>query len=704
MNLLEEIQKAIAKARTPDQAERLAVEYIAKLDMKNPDTRQQAVERCKQILSVVEDNREISSLDAKTLHSLITKIHLSDIGLDIPFRYISRDEAVKKHNVSTTTLGFYTPSSDSITFIDETVYGFLTTRALTEEFRDKSNPNKPQTEGIKLTKFNSIAEQIQTICHECQHAIQKRTFEGLQLDQMTTDGYIIDKQNATRECYLTATSKYGKNEIYWDNHDEFYNELDADEKGYEQSLGLLRELSPSIYQTAVERFGFEKLRQTCKEKKRSYEEVTWSHKTNPNNAPVSASHKASMIIDTILPQLSSSRRKDIFKEIPSLYITYNSDGSKKSLAQVEREREANINRLLVMGTPEEIKVKVPRIIRTYETAIESDPVLSFERCMKQIAELSWDGTRHYSRGGESLEEKYDHAKVIAELKAATEKAGELASYIEDCDYKIVKQAFAKCKRDLEISKKTDQRSWRFYNEKRRAMYGIESEIMKNRDFKIVKERDEREAAKKRMNEMQAEEIIKKVFPNFTPQNIIFEDVANGSLFKEADNVEQKLLLIESYKKYVQDCAKYRQTKHKLPQVSSQDLLAAIHNFYNFQYSDLQKQEFERKLKNGEIEILKNVYTDDGYLDRKQELLPHATKKVEPVTQEEIKQVKEQPTSAPQQAPQTRKQEEKEEFDEYGVRIPPKETQPTTRANDQAVRSAQEQQEEHVRQQGYERSM
>lgn len=171
-------------------------------------------------------------------------------------------------------------------------------------------------------------------------------------------------------------------------------------------------------------------------------------------------------------------------------------------------------------------------------------------------------------------------------------------------------------------------------------------------------------------EKQAEEIIKKVFPNFTPQNTITREITKYSSVV-VDNAEQKLLLMESYKKYVQDCVKYRQTTHKIPRVSSQDLLAAIHDYYSFQLTDAQKQDFERKLKNGEIEILKNVYTDDGYLDKKREILPHATKKVEPAKKVEIKQGKQQPTPAPQKSPQTRKQE-KVEYDEYGVRILPKE--------------------------------
>lgn len=679
MNLLEELQNTVAKAKTPEQAQKLLVDYLSSLDFSNEEMKRSGFSLVSHFLERVQKGEQLNLLETKAIVTTMFKIVMEDYGLkDIKIHF--RDKTPEEKFVA----AFYRDHDKSVTFFNDS-----------QEFKDFMSGNLDLN-----TRLNILSNDIfRVVAHELRHAVQFRRLESnsIRPEDVNTRNFLMSKQFLSQQ-FSEIAPKYKRTNInkqlYSLNHDKFIYEIDANAAAHSETIYLLEELSPTLFEKQINqqrRYRDERL-----DKLKNSENIEWKHDTNPNNDVVNANHKASLVIDTVLPQLNSKDRKFLFEKNPILHMTYNPDGSKKSLEQVEREREANINRILVTGTPEDVKKQVPRIIRTYETAIESDPVLSFERCMKQIATLSWDGARYYSRGGENLEEKWDHAKVIAELNAAVKKAEKLASYIEEVDYKIVKQAFAKCKKDLEISKKTDQRSWMFYNEKRRAMYGIEREIMLNRDFRIIKERDRKEAAKKRMNEMQAKETIKKVFPNFNPQNIRFEGIANSSVLKEANNVEEKLLLMESLKQYMQDSAKYRQTKHKTPVVSQQDLYMAIRSFYNFEATDEQKQEFERKLKNGEIELLKNVYTEDGYLERKQELLPHATKKIESVTKEEIKQVKEQPLPAPKQEPQTTRQEEKEEFDEYGIKIPPKENGMKS-ANEIPLRNAQ-------RQQNFERTM
>ncbi len=650
MNLLEDLQKVIVKAKTPDQAEKIAVDYLTKLDFKDDNDKNDGLAFVSHLLGRVQNGESLNLLETKAMVMTLTKVIAYDFGLDnikVKFRDKKPDEKL--------VAAYYVNQDRSVTFFNDS-----------NEFLNFMSSNLSLNSRLNL--FSQYI--VRVVAHELRHAVQydRLTAMGLKPEEITQREYLTGKQFLAQELSEIAP-KYRRSDFYQNlylgNHDNFIYELDADAAAHNETISILQDLSPVLFQNQM-RVQSE-LRRECLNKLNHYDEIEWGHDTNPNNDLVNANHKASLVLDTVLPQINGRDRKNMFEENPILNITYNSDGSKKPLEQVERERDANINRLLVMGTPEEVKKKVPKIIRTYETAIESDPVLSFERCMRQIADLSWDGTRYYTRGGETLEERYDHAKVISELNAAVEKAKKLASYIEESDFKIIRHAFAKCNKDLELSKKTDLRSTMFYDEKRSAMFSIEQEIMKNRDFKNIMDQDKKEAAKRRMIQTQAEETLKKVFPNFTPQTIVFDEVAGG-LFKEANNVEQKLLLLESYKKYVQDSTKYRQTKHKMPEVSSSELLNAIFSLYDFQATDEQKQEFEKKLKAGEITPLKNIYSDDGYLELKQELLPHKPKEAEPVTAKKPEPAKAPEQSQPIKPLEEEKSEPEEEYDEYGVKI------------------------------------
>ncbi len=678
MDFIEEIQKAVAKAKTPEQAEEKVVELINKTDFSDSAIKQQSIIYIQDILeNYIALNKPITSLQAKTMHCILCKQALTEQGVpDIKITY-------RKEGGSPC----FRDDRKCIDFCDNPEFSSVCS------YTYLLKPYCKDIEKSEKSRLAYIARCIADIEHEARHAVQFIKMMPKTLDEITPRSYLMAKQHIARMCSDVTDLKYNKNglnagKLYLENHEQFLYEVDAYYTGFKRALEKLKILSPKAYNVAItqERFG-EKLN-NWNINLESYNDIEWQHDTNPTDTGVKANHKASLIIDTILPNITSSHRKYYFQNYPTLHLTYNHDGSKKSLEQVEREREANINRILVTGTPEDVKKKVPKIIQIYETAIESDPVLSFERCMKQIAMLSWDGTRHYTNGVDTLEEKYDHAKVMAELKATTEKAKKLASYIEDSDYKIVKRIFSKCKRDLETSKKTDIKNSMFYGEKKLAMFKIKKEIMTNRDFKSIEENDRKIAAQKKMAQMQAEEIIKKVFPNFTPQNIIFESLTNGSLFKETNNVEQKLLLEESYKRYVKDLMKSSGKMQGQSFVTGGELLTAIKNYYNFEVTDEQRLEFERKLKNGEIKTLKNIYSDDGYSEQNLELLPHKTTTVEPEKQEENKQTRPKQTTT-FKPKEEKKHKDEEEYDEYGI-IKPKKNQTTKKLDDQTEEQEEEQ--------------
>ncbi len=62
------------------------------------------------------------------------------------------------------------------------------------------------------------------------------------------------------------------------------------------------------------------------------------------------------------------------------------------------------------STPDKnVNVTAMRVSKLYDSAIESDPLLSFEKCMRHIARLSWDEDRYFTNGG--LEVKYSPKEI-----------------------------------------------------------------------------------------------------------------------------------------------------------------------------------------------------------------------------------------------------------------------------------------------------
>ncbi len=670
MDLIEELKNI--ESKSPKQAQEKTVAFLSRVDFSDSNLSEQGTDYIRHILNdYIAVNKPITELQAITMHCILCKQSLTEQGLN--------DVSIKYHQADGNP-PYYRDDENSINFCcNPVIDGSVCCKAYLLD------PYCENNEKSEKTRLGYFANRIMALEHEIRHTVQFTQKMESSLDDATPNNYLMAKEHIARLCSLLPGGKYNKNNtnLYSENHDQFLYEIDAYRTGYKRALDRLKTLSSRAYQVAItsERFG-EKLNKWNFDLEK-YTEIEWKHDTNPNNSGVKANHKASLIIDTTLPKLSSKERSFCFQKYPILSLTYNADGSKKLLEQVEQERDANINELLVSTqvTPVEIQRKVPRIIKIYETAIESDPVLSFERCMKQIAELSWDSNRAYSgEQQQELEDKYNYSKVMKELRAIVEKAEKLATYIEEVDYKTVKQIFSKCKRDLKVSNMHDKNSQRFWLDKQNEMRKIERAIMLNRDFRLIEERDIKEAQKKRMEINQAEEILKKVFPGFEPHKMHFKGITKEGDIEAFNNVEEKLLLEESYKRYTKDViARAKKTKEPAI-VAGVELTTAIKTFYDFEVTEEQRQEFKRKLELGEITPLKNVYSDEGYFEFKQELKPHSSPITENETsqhkkteQEEDKQQQQQVT--PENDVTAKKQEErngqtiKEEqtyVDEYGV--------------------------------------
>ncbi len=615
MNIVQELinqLKTKCKTGSTQEKEKIAVDFLCGIDFSDADIKNQSKKYIGHILNdIVAKNQQLTSLDAKIIHCMVAKISLDSLGLsDVKINY--RDRSSYQEEPAN-----YSRRDNSITFFNDFVNDEVFVK-----------PSDNQKYGALSRLFNFFAVKAVTINHEIRHAYQ---FKHIDESNLTRDGYIISMQELARDLasdagykgikkFLVESSFIDKTKykdgyeyigrLYKDNHDQFYDEIDANLYGFEQAEKYCQELSPTTYElmSDPEKSPFIDMKKAAEDKLKNYEKVTWEHNTNVSNKPVQATHKASMIVDYLLPYLSETERKSFFDKYPALNIAYNSNGSLKTLEQVEREEQVKINNLLINGTDEEIQEKAASISKVYDTAIESHPVLCFEKCLQHMARLSWNSDRYFTDSG--IEVKYNPSEVRKELRMTQAKAKAIASYMEDTDANQLKAIFDRYKREILKDQKYDQQSLRFFEDKKLALYDIEYNINHNKEVESVIEQDKRKAADERaqaqMKKEQAEETIKKVFPGFTPapQKGRLE---NGSVIF-SDNTQEKLILMEAYKRYINTITgndKINKTDKDF--VSSDKLLIAIKHLYGFNVPIEEYREFYAKLKNNEIDILQNKY-------------------------------------------------------------------------------------------------
>lgn len=615
MNLLYELEnqfKIKSKTESIQEKEKIAVDFLCTVDFTDPINKSQAEQYIKHILNdFVGKNQEITSLEAKIIHCMITKISLDNLGLqDVKINYVSKD------GQNTNAGAYYRDSDNSVNFFNESV---CNKQEWLLPYGSKDNIEK----GV-LSRLDYLTQEIFKLEHEIQHAVQfKNMFVSEnKVDLLTPESYIISRQYVARLFAKAEGTKYYKHglnidRLYYDNHDQFFYEIDADKYGYERTLNILKTISPKAYQIAIDehRNGYETKLKNKTEQLKNYSAVTWKHNTNPELLEVSANHKSSMIIDNVLPRLNGKQRKEFMDKYPSLLVTYNPNGTLKSLEQVEREKQSKIDELLINGTDKEIQEKAINISKVYDSAIESHPVLCFEKCLQHIARLSWNSDRYFTDSG--IEVKYNPNQIRKELKLAEEKAKLIASYMEDTDAKQLKLIFDKYKKEVMTNSKLDRTSIRFFEDKKLAVLGIENQINLNREVKLVIDNDIKEISKKRIQKQlqkkQSEEIIRKVFPKFNPnpQTGVLKD-GSVELF---NNVNERMMLLEAYKQYIRTIASNNSiNKEDVNYVESSSLLLAINTLYNFTPTKEEKSHFYEALQNGEINIIKNKYEKTQNVD------------------------------------------------------------------------------------------
>lgn len=606
MNIIQGLENQFAtksSSGTMEEFEKIAVDFLQGLDFTDVDIRDQAVRYVQHMITdYVEQNKPIKRLEAKIMHCITTKLVLTNLNLgNVPIIY--RDRTPEDNNAG----AFYNSEEKSLTFFNDNVCN-------PEYFLNSYGDNMEKGANSRLDYFVGL---VRDIGHECNHVRQFRAVENQNDENLTPEIYIMTQQIIARVFAMAIGSKYYSenkkiDRLYNDNHNQFYYEIDADKTGIETMFEVLSIISPRACQIAInpKRNAYvDKLSETTEQLEHYGDSITWGHDSNSNNGQVLATHKSSMIISSVLPRLSSKQRKEFFDKYPSLAIVYNIDGSRKTLDQVEAAKQEKLNQVLTNTPDEEVQAEASRIESIYDTSIEGDAVLCFEKCLQHIVRLTWHSDRYFTNNGDEV--RYDPATIYSELAAATQKAKSIAEYIEDADAVRIKEIFLKYKREKFKDKITNTVNQRFYEAKIRALNEIEGTFYSNKEAKQTIERDQEEAAsqmqKKRMEYESAESVIKTVFPGFKPTPYTY--TINEKKSSCNYNVNEVLMLMEAYNQYVRTL-----TRLNINEISKQDnfiptrtLYLAIKSLYSVEPTPEQIAQFKKDLSEGKIKVVSNKY-------------------------------------------------------------------------------------------------
>lgn len=631
MDLIAELNNAIttkSKTNNSQEFENVAVEFLSEVDFTDPEIRKQAVDYIRFLLKdYVEQNREISSVDAKNMHCMITKMSLDMLGLKgIKINY--RDRTDKD---DPGTGAYYFDKDKSLNFFNQSVCNETYLLLPYGDAKDKKGGES------RLSYFD---HQVETLEHEIQHAVQYKEMEKVRngKEDFTVETFVMTRQDCARIIAQneqnTKGYKHGKEavKLYGDYWKDFYYELDAEKHGIERMFDWMKKLSPKAYEIAMNEsrnIYVAKLKEK-NEKLKDYFVETWRHNSNPERPEMVVNHKASMVFDNILPKLSGKDRKMYFDYCQALSITNKPDGTLKTLDEIKKEKQSKIRELLINGSDEEIRKKVTNISKVYDAAIESDPILCFEKCLQHISELSWDSDRYFVDHGDVV--KYDPNYVRKELSFTEKKAKAISSYMEDIGASRLEQSIKKYEKSLERNLKKDKANFRFYDDKKRALEEIKNEINLNIEVNEELEKNAKEALKIKAEKTKVEEILARVFPDFKPHSQI-GTIKDGSVIF-SNNVNEKLMLNEAYKNYVRTILNDENIdKSDKNFVRASELLSAIKCFYDFQPTIEEINKFNQMLKNGKIKVPRNLYekadTKDNEVNSTKKVTPNADEKTLP---------------------------------------------------------------------------
>ena len=596
MDLIKDINNIIVTGRNNNEAsaaiQQKVVEYICGLDYRNEEVINQSYAVVRSVfVNTIEKNLPLSAESAKAIHALLSKITLAESGLyDVALNYRDKTE-------SSSTGAYFQEADNSINFFNETVCNTY----------ELLMPYGQDTVRGATSRIKYFLYELAKLKHEVTHAEQ---YYAARQEVINEKHYLMMKQMFARTLTFPRWSKYydqnNPDKLYKDNYYEQMVELEAYGEGYKRMIESASKISPMAVQIINSPTStFRKLMIENQQKFSQYKTVTWKHSTNPANMEVNSHHKSTMIIDEVLPKLNKEDREFFFSRYPSLSITYNTDGSKKKLEEIEKDRIEALKKASQIRDVDKKNGEIVRVNKLYTAAIESDPTLSFEHCLQHIARLTSDSTRYYTDGGKEV--TYDPDELSKELNTAGAKANMLAVYLEGAEAKDIKKIMAKYKKEIERSSKKDVIARNLADSKRMIIYKLESTLYKNAEIREAYKKEAEQAYKQRAEKEHAIEIIGKVFPGFVPR----PQIGGGTLehIELYDNYDEKLLLNKSLAEYTSQVI-----KQKVNATTDQEYVPigivreAISKLYPFDIPQEVYQEFDDKFNSGEIDLLRNKYT------------------------------------------------------------------------------------------------
>lgn len=619
--------------------EKEAMDYLGSLDFSDP---QNVAEAENYLGTFINDklgkNVEVSRLEAKVAHMLVTKMALQEVGFgDTKLNY--RPRKPDEHAGA-----FYDENENAITFFDENICNE----------RGLLKPYGNDVERGAKSRMDYFNRQIFVAYHEVQHVPQfNKRYEDP--TEMTSFDYQKEKQRASRWFTGQKGSKYEKykDDLYSKNHDAFIFETEADIAGYKGAMDLTKRVSPKAYELGCDKhIGWDwkgKLEKRQNELL-NQQNVVWNHETNPKDVAVVANHKATMINDEVFPNLRKEDRKWVENKFSSFKLVYNEDGSKKTLDEIEQMRADKMKAISQESIPAEEKNKKRlQTAELFETIVESDPVYSYERCLQRIARAR---SGNY---GVITDRGIEIRNGQKEIREQGEKAAVLASYLEGVEYKDTSKIFSKYQKEarkMTIKNRSDQF---VYEERNSMMRKLDMKMMMNTELNQAKKdadakrRDEYN--KKQEQQQKAKQTLKEVFPDFEPHpKVCVLDKDSVHIYQ---NHEEKLLLEHSIKQYTKDVYK-RAPDQKFVPIS--DVRNAINTLYNEPVPSDVKESFEEKVLNDEVESARNMMQpkpekeDIQQVEQESTITPISEQdlaKVEPALEEDsMSQVEQESTVAP----------------------------------------------------------
>lgn len=597
MALIDSIREQARVLMTGGMAEDVAMRQVLnEQDYHNPDIRKGLFGYVSSLVNgKLARDLPLTVMEMKEAHFIITKLSLVDLGLEnVQINYSPKLPKDAKF------AAFYKPGNPpSVNFFDETYL---------KESLIMAYPNRSPSDGAISRAMNFISE-IQLIEHEIQHGVQdvRMREANANPDKANPNAYIMIKQTLARVFTQEQVreNKYFKqgtaiDRLYLDNHDNFYQELDSDKYGYDRAYRIFKTMNQGLFKNVLNYSTLPQLYDQKFESLINYDTVMWNHDTNPNASGVSANYKASLILDTTLARMNPGVRNRCFEDNPVLLLSYNKNGTKKSLEQIESERDAKIQKILTSGTDAQVKIEANNLSRLYDTIIESDPVLSFEWCLRHIVYLGYNDEKYFVTP--ALREKYSPKDMREEIRLTAEKAKLLCGYMEAIDSKTMHSIIKKYTLQNLKMPKHNPTQQRYFQDRKLVLADIEMTLARNEEVYNQYLADIKSARTKQVAMDKAKTNITKAFPGLQPTPYLSIMNADGQL-EMIPNKQQKIILSLSIDKY-------RTEYFALPEEQREGLVTplALNYAVSTIYGDVittreDRLEVEKLIQQGEIGVL-----------------------------------------------------------------------------------------------------